>query len=413
MARRKKKSKRSKTPTSRKSSHSKKKVEENKNNINHAVTFDGQKFDYETLPDMVDIYLHPSKWNVGVILTFLSVVVTTYCAFYSPPEYTIGLCVFWRLMYDIGLGVIMYYQSKHESLTRFVRRHLEKNTWFGRFVESSVRKATGDSSSNYPADFHAWIMFRSIVNLVLPNDVYAFCAAAARFGFFDEMKSDALNVNPYFAYGLGLVLVFLALISKKKSHDVIGAYAWFWGDHFILLDRDLIFDGIFEMCPHPMYSVGYAWYYGFALISQSYVVFGLALFSHLMQMAFLVFVETPHIEKIYGSPPNLASKSHSNIMLFRNFDIFRSSDLSLALVVCLTVALFVLGVDFKPLSRTCGGTQHNGEPCLDTPWTYRGNTYNVGKGTCILEDHAEWWCYTRKDLSAWGNCSCGHFGMYV
>ena len=72
MAKRKKKSKRSKTPTSRKSSHSKKKVEENKN-INHAVTFDGQKFDYETLPDMVDIYLHPSKWNVGVILTFLSV----------------------------------------------------------------------------------------------------------------------------------------------------------------------------------------------------------------------------------------------------------------------------------------------------------------------------------------------------
>ena len=141
---------------------------------------------------------------------------------------------------------------------------------------------------------------------------------------------------------------------------MIGAYAWFWGDHFILLDRDLIFDGIFEMCPHPMYSVGYAWYYGFALISQSYVVFGLALFSHLMQMVFLVFVETPHIEKIYGSPPNLASKSHSNIMLFRNFDIFRSSDLSLALVVCLTTALFVLGVDYEPLSRTCGGTSN---PC--------------------------------------------------
>ena len=100
-------------------------------------------------------------------------------------------------------------------------------------------------------------------------------------------------------------------------------------------------------------------------------------------------------------------------MLFRNFDIFRSSDLSLALVVCLTTALFVLGVDFQPLSRTCGGTQRNGEPCLDTPWTYRGNTYNAGKGTCILEDHSEWWCYTRKDLSAWGNCSCGQFGMYV
>jgi phosphatidylethanolamine N-methyltransferase len=154
-------------------------------------------------------------------------------------------------------------------------------------------------------------------------------------------------------------------------------------------------------------------YYGYALISQSYVVFGLALFSHLMQMAFLVFVETPHIEKIYGSPPNLANKSSSNIMLIRNFDIFRSSDLSLLLVVCLTVAMFVLGMDYAPLTRTCGGTATNGEACLDTPWIYRGTTYNSGKGTCILNDHADWWCYTRKDLSAWGECNCGKFGMYV
>ena len=130
---------------------------------------------------------------------------------------------------------------------------------FGSFVRSSVRKATGDSKE-YPADFQAWVIFRIIVNLVLPNDVFAFCAATVRFGLWSEIESDALNVDIYMAYALGLVLVSLALISKKKSHDVIGAYAWFWGDHFILLDRDLKFDGIFEMCPHPMYSVGYAWY---------------------------------------------------------------------------------------------------------------------------------------------------------
>ena len=60
MARGKKQSKkRSKTPR-RKKKEAAKEEEEEKKNINHAVTFDGVKFDYETLPDMVDIYLHPS-----------------------------------------------------------------------------------------------------------------------------------------------------------------------------------------------------------------------------------------------------------------------------------------------------------------------------------------------------------------
>ena len=74
------------------------------------------------------------------------------------------------------------------------------------------------------------------------------------------------------------------------SHSLV---AWYWGDFFFLIEQDLTFDGVFEMAPHPMYSVGYAWFYGVSLITKSYTVLFISLLGHALQFAFLILVEEP------------------------------------------------------------------------------------------------------------------------
>ena len=65
----------------------------------------------------------------------------------------------------------------------------------------------------------------------------------------------------------------------------------YWGDFFFLMtDQTLVFDGIFEMFPHPMYSVGYSFFYGSALLTRSYPVLYVSLAAHAAQLVFLAKV---------------------------------------------------------------------------------------------------------------------------
>jgi len=197
-----------------------------------------------------------------------------------PRHYLIYLVVFWRFMYNVFLGYVLSYQSKTKGLTQYVRRvHEQKNSFQYKLLSFLLHATVGcDSMEEKPPEFNAWVLNTQVVNVILPNDVFAFAFFALReinlFGYTSEgdlaltqlfhnvipsINLPLLVVNKELAfifhvvvYTVGLILIIFSLWGKFLSHKVIGYYAWFWGDFFFKIDKTLKFDGIFEVFPHPM-----------------------------------------------------------------------------------------------------------------------------------------------------------------
>ena len=89
--------------------------------------------------------------------------------------------------------------------------------------------------------------------------------------------------------------------------------------------------------------LGYGWMYGSAIISGSFPVLALAMFSHLFQMLFLGYVEDPHIQRTYGVEfEKTKSTHHENIFIINNFDPFRASDWMMSIILVMFVVTTVV-----------------------------------------------------------------------
>ncbi|KXN69304.1 hypothetical protein CONCODRAFT_79394 [Conidiobolus coronatus NRRL 28638] len=190
--------------------------------------------------------------------------------------------VFWRLAYNVGLGYLL---------------HIQKTEMGEDYDYHQV-----------PIEFNSWLIYRYLVDLILVNDFASYIILALTYWNLDLKSSWYLNFLRYFG---GIILVWFNLIVKIDAYRVVKDFAWYWGDFFFLVQSDLTFDGVFEIAPHPMYSIGYAAYYGISLMSASYTVFYCSLFAHFLQFVFLHFVENPHIDKIYNKPPAYPSNTAS------------------------------------------------------------------------------------------------------
>ncbi|KAJ7042973.1 phosphatidylethanolamine N-methyltransferase [Mycena alexandri] len=218
---------------------------------------------------------------------------------------------FWRGAYDAGLGWILTKQSKK----KWIVREVQKLGWLDPSRRPRVRnwikaQLVGKMGKDYsfdelPLEYNTWLLFRQAVDVILLNDFLAYCMFA--FSCFRVPEGLSLFVHVLRWIG-GFLLIGFNLWVKTEAHNVVKDYGWYWGDVFFQRGA-LVFDGVFELAPHPMYSVGYAGYYGLSLISGSYAVLFVSLAGHAAQFAFLVCFENPHIERMYGQRKAIAKRT--------------------------------------------------------------------------------------------------------
>ncbi|KAK6456541.1 phosphatidyl ethanolamine N-methyltransferase [Scheffersomyces xylosifermentans] len=301
------------------------------------ITFSGDTFVVPETHDMVKTLFDPTVRKSNLELVILACLFSNLLVFYFVTDNQlrinifIGLYIFWRLSYNFGIGYLLYHQSNYNRLVEWSRKLAlfdgKSKTALSKFIRAEIKSQRGPNYDidSYPIEFNTWLIFRKFVDLVLMSDFVTFvlvvytCAINDHNQFLHDQKSWL--VNSRLVVGGGFILFNLWV--KVNAHNTIKDYAWYWGDFFFrqINNEELIFDGVFEMFPHPMYSVGYIGYYGFALIAKSYTVLVIAIFGHFLQMIFLHYIENPHIDKIYGPSKNEINLSQLvKLKDLKNFD---------------------------------------------------------------------------------------------
>ncbi|MFN2570239.1 MAG: PEMT/PEM2 methyltransferase family protein [Gemmatimonadales bacterium] len=154
------------------------------------------------------------------------------------------------------------------------------------FVGWSLRRET--QAVDFP-------VFRRRAAFVMNHDAVAFIllCVATRNTWTPPLRSAV-------SFTAGAVLAVVGLGIKLWAARTLGAKAYYWYNFFDPDDAGgPVTSGPYRFVNNPMYTVGYLQTYGLALICRSWPALIAAAFSHLAILAFYLFIEKPHFQRLH------------------------------------------------------------------------------------------------------------------
>lgn len=194
----------------------------------------------------------------------------------TPNTWTVKAFLFinalgWRLWYALGLGYILDRQSK-------------KKNWTKHFIKY------GDTKEE------AWRQWKSLYHMSMTMSHASFVAVAWKMY---SLPADGLNGLALFRHVLGVAMIALQLWVAMSIYESLGEFGWFCGDFFYdPPSKSLTYSGIYRFLNNPERVLGLAGVWGIAIITWSPAIFYLATTAHILNLAFLQFVEKPHVIKV-------------------------------------------------------------------------------------------------------------------
>jgi len=337
------------------------------------LTDDGERFIVPETTNTVNTFM-PRNIGLVSLTTMILLCASAYAVFFCHLSkwYHIVWFFIWRCGYDLGLGFLLSAQSQRRTITKWYIKHRcistpastsittpPATTWKHMLLDHLARSQLPHDHPvpilQYPVAFRSWLVFKSLVNFILVQDGLNYILLAIKVW---KWPYDGITAMLLVRYTFGIILSVFNLWAKQDAHRCIGSYSWYWGDFFFRKQSQLVFDGIFELFPHPMYTVGYSMYYGLTLLSGSYTLLFVSLTAHALQLAFLFFIEEPHIERTYGKLPatnshddvsqsnkqikllyNQAANAKPDAIFYSSLDMTRTADFALVLITCYTIVL--------------------------------------------------------------------------
>ena len=155
--------------------------------VYEGFTDEGDRF---LVPETLDTVatLLPWNWSITSVLTLSLLLLNAYCiAFARWSKWPhVFYFLFFRVCYDVGLGVLLRAQSERKAFTRWYERTLRavggvgSRHWLARLFHhlaaTQIQRSPTSSSSpavdvdSYPTAFRAWLVYKNLVNVILIND---------------------------------------------------------------------------------------------------------------------------------------------------------------------------------------------------------------------------------------------------